>query len=140
MANASEQDVQTTMSFVGDHEGITVAFVALLILLLVYLYKELTDAKKATRAVQQASTSSVIEGLHEALNNQRETLDITLAKLDSTVGKLEKTITDLAAELFRDMHSLDRRLSKLEGEHNAHLRLRRLRKSDPQEETHECAD
>jgi len=133
------EEVQTTLTFVGEHEGITLAFVGLLVLLLVYLYKELTDSKKATKAVQQASTNTVIQGLQAALELQRDTIDSTLAKLDSTVGKLEKTITDLAAELFRDMHSLDRRLSKLEGEHNAHLRLRRLRKEDCSEEGVECS-
>ena len=132
------EKVQTTLTFVSEHEGITLAFLGLLVLLLVYLYKELTDSKKATRAAQEDSTATVIEGLQTALELQRDTIDSTLAKLDSTVGKLEKTITDLAAELFRDMHSLDRRLSKLEGEHNAHLRLRRLRKEDNSEGVTEC--
>lgn len=121
---------QTTLTFVGEHEGITVAFIGLLILLVIYLYKESSSIKKDKSNV-------VIEGLHSALKTQRETLDNTLGKLDSTVSKLEKTITDLAAELFRDMHSLDRRLSKLEGEHTAQIRLNR-RREDHNEEC-DCA-
>ena len=85
---------------------------------MIYLYKEFTTVKKDKSSV-------VIAGLHKALETQRETIDNTLNKLDATVSKLEKTITDLAAELFRDLHGLDRRLSKLEGEHSTRLLMNR---------------
>lgn len=123
------EPTQSTLTFVGEHEGVTVAFIGMLILLVVYLYKDAAKIKKDKSDV-------VIKGLHEALEQQRETLDSTLGKLDATVGKLEKTITDLAAELFRDMHSLDRRLSKLEGEHSAQLRMNR--RSDDCKEDCDC--
>lgn len=111
-------EAQTTLTFVGEHEGITVAFIGILVLLVVYLYKEYTAVKKDKSAV-------VLNGLHEALETQRETIDNTLTKLDATVSKLEKTITDLAAELFRDLHGLDRRLTKLETEHHTRLKMNR---------------
>ena len=128
---AEPESTQTTLTFVGEHEGITVAFIGLLILLVIYLYKE-------SKAVKKDKSNVVIAGLQQALDTQRSTLDNTLDKLNSTVSKLEKTITDLAAELFRDMHSLDRRLSKLEGEHNASVRLHR-RSTDHGEDC-ECTD
>ena len=115
------EEVQTTASFVGQHPGITVAFVGVLLGVIVYLWIRLENTK-------ERNAKSVIDGLHAALEKQKETLDTTLDKLSETVGKLEKTITDLAAELFRDMKNLDRRLSKLDGEHEAiHLRTRRAK-------------
>lgn len=125
------EETQDTLTFIGQHEGITAAFIGLLILLIVYLYKEYTTVKKD-------KSKLVIDGLQETLETQRETLDNILSKLNTTVSKLEKTITDLAAELFRDMHSLDRRLSKLEGEHSAQVRMNRRR--DDHGEECDCLD
>ncbi len=106
---------QSTLAFVSEHEGITVAFIGILLTVCIYLWREAKRSKKA-------SYDSVITGLQNTLELQRDTINTTLAKLDGTVDKLEKTVSDLAAELFRDMHSLDRRLSKLEGEHEVYHR------------------
>lgn len=118
-------EIQTTLSFVGEHQGITIAFIGLLFLVIGYLFTESNLLKKENKKGKSDSTTSIINGLHSALTLQRETIDNTLSRLDATIGKLEKAITDLAAELFRDMHSLDRRLSKLEGEHDVIHKLRR---------------
>lgn len=128
---ALPKQTQDTLSFIGEHEGVTAAFITILVLLIAYLYKEYTDVKKDKSKV-------LIEGLQMALDRQRETIDSTLGKLDTTVGKLERTITDLSAELFRDMHGLDRRLSKLEGEHSARKDMRQ-RSSDHSEDC-SCID
>jgi hypothetical protein len=109
---AVQSTPQSTLTFVSEHEGAVLAFIIILLALIGYFWREGQQAKKE-------GTKVVIDGLQASLNLQRETIDQTLDKLNVTIDKLERTVTDLAAELFCDLHNLDRRLSRLEGEHEA---------------------